>query len=46
MRAELFVRQGAQWVLSVFDAPDDSIPLDCLDTRLSLVELYDKVELL
>lgn len=43
--AELYVRQDSgQWLLSEHDGPEAEVPLDSVDCRLSLREVYDKVE--
>ncbi len=45
MRAELFVRQGdGGWLLTEYSDPMESVPLASIDCRLSLAEVYDKVE--
>ena len=45
LRAELFVRQGDSWLLSIYEQSSDVIPLVALDTELPLAEVYDKVDL-
>ena len=43
--AELFVRQpGGRWLLGEYDSTDAQVPLDSIDCRLSLGEVYDKVD--
>lgn len=45
MRAELFMRQGdGDWLLTEYSDPMESVPLASIDCRLSLAEVYDKVE--
>ena len=44
--AELYVRQpDGRWLLSEYNAPDAEVPLESIDCRLALLEIYDKVEL-
>ena len=44
--AELFTwRDDGEWLLEVFDSPDDVISLTSLDCELPLTEIYDKVDL-
>ena len=46
VQAELFLRQDAgTWSLSIFQGLSDSIALPVIEARLSLAEVYDKVEL-
>ena len=46
MQAELFLRQSdGIWSLSSYQEPSESIPLRLIEAELSLVEVYDKVEL-
>ena len=42
-RVEHYVRQGNQWVLSEFSAPDAVVPLSSLGCELSLAGVYERV---
>jgi Uma2 family endonuclease len=44
VRAELYVRQGEQWVLSEFSELDATVPLPSIDCALSVREIYQRVE--
>jgi Uma2 family endonuclease len=41
---EHFLRQGNQWVLTVWESPSDTLVLSTIDCRVALHEIYDRVE--
>ena len=45
MRVELFLREGERWVLSDYIRAADEIILPSIDCRLTLQDIYKKVEL-
>ena len=44
MLAELYTRSETGWHLRAFSRPGDEIPLEALDCRLSLSDIYQRVE--
>jgi len=44
VRVEHFLRQGEQWVLTALDKLDDVLVLSSINCRVSLREIYDRVE--
>jgi len=44
VRIELYVRQGAQWLLSEASALDETVRLESIDCSLVLRDVYDKVQ--
>jgi Uma2 family endonuclease len=44
LRVEHYARQGEQWLLTEFSSPDDLLPLASIGVKISLHEIYDRVE--
>ena len=46
MHADLYTRQtDGRWLLTSADNPDESLTLESVDARLTMADLYEKVEL-
>ena len=43
--AELYTRSQTGWHLQTFSQPDDVVPLEALDCRLPLRDIYQRIEL-